>query len=106
MHGKDDHAQAGVAVAEVLECLQPVHAGHAHVEQDDVGVGLFEELKQRCTAVGLADDVDLLAFEHPAQAVTHDAVVVGEDDPHPRSSSYPVAAGTHARSRVPCPLSV
>ena len=79
--GQDEYARARALLGDALGGLDAVHARHAHVHEDDVGVQ-GPGLGQGGGAVGgLADDGDvLLGLQHHAEAHAHERLVVGEHD--------------------------
>jgi hypothetical protein len=73
------HGEAGVQRPRRGEQLQPVHAGHAHVADDDVGTQLREPLQPGAAALG---DVGGEAFglEEDAHGVEDRRLVVHDQD--------------------------
>ena len=56
---EDDHLDLGVALLDLVEADEPVHAGHADVEHDDVGLGALDEREHLAAGHRLADDLEL-----------------------------------------------
>jgi hypothetical protein len=57
--------------------LQPVHLGHPHVHEDEVGAELSARLQGLLAVVGLSDDLEsLLAGEHGPETFPYQGVVV------------------------------
>ena len=70
---------------EAADRLDAVHARHPQVHQHDVG-GVLGGERERLLAVGRgADELDPVEqAEQRAEALAHDALVVGEQDPYRR----------------------
>ena len=61
--------------------LEPVHLGHADVDQRDVGSLAFDEVEQLLAVGGLADDLDAVGHVQVAtQPLTHEGVIVRDRD--------------------------
>ena len=72
-----------IASTQPIEGRQAVHAGHAHVEQHDVRIGLSHERQDLGRDVGLADDLEAsVSLEYLPDTGEHHGVVVGNHDPH------------------------
>ncbi len=72
--GDHDHRDARFA-AQVADELVAVHVGHHDVQQDQVGVGLVEDL-QRLAPVGGGQHLEILAAEKIAQQHLHVACII------------------------------
>src|SRR5204862_3538296 len=76
----DDGDAAGARVgAELLADLQPAHAGHHQVEQDEVGL-VTEADVEAGLAVGGGDDVEVLLLEVVAHELEEVFLVVDDKD--------------------------
>jgi len=61
--------------------LDPAHAGHAHVHQDQVGGQLLDPGQRLLAVGGLTHHLDvLLGLENHLEAAPEQLVVVGDDD--------------------------
>ncbi len=80
--GQHHHRQRGVLLAQRLQQLGAVGpgAGHGKVGQDRVAGLLGDQVEQPGAIGGRAGDAHLVAFEHDADAVQYDRMVVGDDD--------------------------
>src|ERR1051325_7749408 len=95
--GEDDDARIGKLAADRGDRLQSVHARHLQIEHGDVRPLLAETLDAFHAIAGFAGDLHVRrAFDRGAQAVAHDRMVVGDQDPE-----RPVVA-VHA-ARPPSP---
>src|SRR3954454_20546291 len=115
VHRQREHLRVGHVRADLARALQAGHARHRHVEHAQVRAR-GERLLEGLDAVGgLGDDLHVgLAFDQQLQAAAHDAVIVGDEDPHvaPMVSSMVVPSPgsekmvrwpptSSARSRMP-----
>lgn len=84
MHGEDDDASVGVAVAEDRRRFNAlVGARHADIEDDDVGLEGAGEGDGGIAVPGFADDFDIgLDLELHAEAAPDRCFVVCDEDPH------------------------
>ncbi len=80
--GQHHHRQRGVLLAQRLQQLGAVGpgAGHEKVGQDRVAGLLGDQVEQPGAIGSRAGDAHLVAFEHDADAVQYDRMVVGDDD--------------------------
>ncbi len=94
-----DHREVGVARAQLLEQGDPVHSGHAHVADDDIG--LLDELQRRASV--LRDQrTPILLGDESGQHRGHRGVVVHDQDSF-FHSEYVSSVGMRITTRVPAP---
>ena len=95
----------GQVRADLARGLQAGHARHRDVHHAQVGLRLQRLLEGVDAVLGLGHDLHVrLALDQQPQAAPHDAVVVGDQDPHvaPMVSSMVVPApGAEKTSRLP-----
>ena len=73
-------------VPDLVQAGETVHVRHAHVEEDEVGIGASHERKDLGPGLRLAHDLEVaVRLERPADPVQDEAMVVGDHDPHWRS---------------------
>ena len=79
--GQDDHARALVGLLQGLQSGKAVQIGHAEIEQQHVGIQLLDSVQHFAAVRSFAHDLEiLLQAEEFLQAVTHDGMVVGDED--------------------------
>src|SRR5690606_6131485 len=79
---QDEHLRLGHLGHDPLGRLDPVHAGHAHVHEDDVRTQRDRLAHGGATVVRLADHLEIvLGLEHHAKAHADERLVVGEQQP-------------------------
>ena len=54
---EDQHRRAGLAVADLLEDLQPVHVGQHHVQDDQIVIGRVNQVDRRLAVSGGIDRI-------------------------------------------------
>src|SRR5262249_7687041 len=84
---------------DLLGRLDAVAPGHLDVDDEDVGLQLFDDVDDVAAVRRLADDLDAVGIGHPRlDRLTHDLMVVTENDPlcvpHSSAHSGPILAGT------------
>ena len=78
-----EHLRLGQVRPDLPRGLEAGHARHRDVEHAQVGLGGERLLEGRDAVVGLGDYLHVwLALDQQLQAAAHDAVVVGDEDPH------------------------
>src|SRR5688500_1893939 len=103
VHGEDQHRAARIALAQLLDELQAVLAGHVVVEHGDFPGHAPREVDDFLAVARLAYDGEVgLNREHLPQSLPDHRVVVGDDDFHGRPLSL-VRVGMTTETRVPCP---
>ena len=81
MHGEDQHLGAVVALDDLAGGLDAVQLRKGDVHDDDVRMDPLDELRRAATVSRLADDLDLLVgLEQTPQTLSHDGVVVNQED--------------------------
>src|SRR5438132_4364400 len=102
VHRKDQHRAARIALAQLLDELQAVLAGHVVVEHRDFPWHAAPELDHFLAVARFADDREvLLDREHLPEALADHRVIVGDDDFHFRHALW--RTGMETDTRVPCP---
>ncbi len=81
MDGEEDCPDPGDGPHDLARGVETIQLGHAHVEHGHVGPERPGLLDRVVTVGGLADHLELFAFQQRPQALTHDLMVVGEQDP-------------------------
>ena len=77
--GEDQHLRVRHLRREELRGLEPVHAGHPHVHDHDVGLAPLRELDRGLAVRGLADDAYVRrAREGKTEPFADDFVVVDD----------------------------
>ncbi len=102
MGGEHDHRHARRGALDLGERLEPVHAGHAQVQQHRVG-GDGGDRRDRGRAVLGEIDGEALGAEHGPEQAAVDRVVVGDEQAGhggvgPRTRYAATVAGTAAVS--------
>ena len=78
--GQHDDLDAGLHLAQLLESLQAVDAGHEHVEQNQVGLQAFFDALQRFFAGGRGFDFVVVHFQQGLDVAQHAGFVVDQQD--------------------------
>ena len=81
-HGQEDHRRGAAGAAQAAQHLEPVHAGHAPIEQDDVGGAAAGEIIERRRAAIETDDRETLVDQVEAERLAERVVVVNENYPN------------------------
>jgi hypothetical protein len=99
-HRQDRHRERRVGDETGRQRRQARSAGHRQVERQQVGQVLSDRTDCRGDVSCFGDhaELSLLALEHRADAVAHDAVVVGDD--HLDRSIHPWDASVHQAHTV------
>ena len=82
--------------------VDPVELGHEQIEDGDIGLGLPGQAHGLEAIVGLAHDLEAFPLEDQSHALTHENMVVGEEDPRlhePLKRARRVPGGLN---RAPC----
>lgn len=80
--GDEDDDGEGVEV-EGLEDGEAIELGHLDIEEDEVGLVLFDEGDGFATVAGFADDLEVRGgFEEGAEALAGERFVIDEDGPY------------------------
>jgi hypothetical protein len=87
-HGQEDHRRGAAGAAQAAQHLEPVHAGHAPVEQDDVGAAAAREIVERRRTRIEADDRETFVDQIEAERLAERVVVINENYPY-RSKGRP-----------------
>src|SRR5215468_2413213 len=77
--GDHHHRRLGAALLHLREGLQPVHAGHPDVEEDEVR-RIVHEAGQRFLRRARRGDAVALVLEHAAQRALDEALVIHDED--------------------------
>src|SRR4051812_13919596 len=82
-----------MALADPLQAREPVHAGHPHVEEREVGLRLRDEWQHLRAVVRLRDDLEVgRVLEGVLDSRENEGVIVGDQDAHTRESLDEVSA--------------
>ena len=109
VHREDQHPQVGALLGELARRLDARQPRHRDIEQGEVDLlGAAPAATASCAVAGLGDDLEVrLGVEDHAQAVTHERVVVGEQDRGCTARSAACTAaprgGPACRGRRPAP---
>src|SRR5205814_8076052 len=83
IHAEDQHGASRIALAQLLDELQTILARHVVVEHGDFPWHLARELDHFLAVLRLADHGEVrFRGEHLPKPLTHDRMVVGDDDFH------------------------
>ena len=75
--GKNDHASRTICSLQRLQHLNPAHAGHAKVQQDDLRVTLLEHPECLFATRRGADQLQLrLRSKHAGKSGPHDGMII------------------------------
>jgi hypothetical protein len=76
--GREGHRlDFGPQALDLGDALQAVAAGHAQVEQNEVGRTAIDEGQELVSRAGLADDFDAVALlERPAEPLKHERMII------------------------------
>ena len=95
---REDH-DAGAALAQVGDHVEPRPVAQRQVEDDDIGLQGARPLERVAHARGLTDDLDLAArLEHPLDAAAHELVVVDQEH-----ADHAASIRVSKRTRAPPP---
>ena len=100
--GEDDDLDLGVQLADLLHDLQPVHAGHADIGEDQIRPFLLEQLQPLLAARRREDGIAFLGeivFQDAPQAL----VVVDDQDLDPLHDWRLPSSGRVIAKVVPFP---
>ena len=78
--GQHHDFHAGLDLAEFLESLQAVDAGHEHVEQDQIGLQTFFDERESFFAGGRGLDFVVVHFEQRLDVTQHAGFVIDQQD--------------------------
>ncbi len=78
--GQHDDLKARLDLAQLLERLQAVDAGHEHVEQNQIRLQAFFHLLQRFFAGGRGFDFVVVHFEQRLDVAQHAGFVINQQD--------------------------
>ena len=96
--GQDQDLRGGALSGDGRRRINAVHAGHAHIHEDDAGAQRTRLGQGRGAVGGLADDLNaVLGVENHAEAHAHERLVVGQ---HHRDRRIPgsFGGGVHSGS--------
>src|SRR5580658_1151271 len=99
-YGEEDDGRRRAGAAQAAQHFEPVHPGHAPVEQDDVGLAALREIVERRHAVVEADDGKTLVDQIETERLAERVVVVNEDDPYRRQARRRRAVRGRARRSI------
>src|SRR5690606_2609938 len=68
-----------VSLADHLTQLDPVHTGHHHIEDDQIGV-VFLKHRQRRIGIACLEDIETTTFEHDADEGERPYFIIYDQD--------------------------
>jgi hypothetical protein len=72
-----------MALSQLVEAREPIHVWHAHIEEDEIRVGLSDEREHLRPGLGLSDDLEAtVGLECPLDPVEDKPMVVGNQNTH------------------------
>ncbi len=77
--GEDDLRQRNLAVHQLLDDAEAVEARHLHVEEDEVGRELLDEVDRLDAVLALRDDIDVELAQEIRKLVARKLLVVNDD---------------------------
>ena len=80
--GEDGDADVGVTGGEGTRDLKGVHAGKTQFREDEVRLGLDDELERGTAVSGLADNLVATRVEQGGDSLANERLVVDKDDLH------------------------
>src|SRR5918993_1425090 len=98
--GDEDHVRHDLAL-ERSQHAEPVHAGHLHVEEDQVGVLVANGIDGLLAIAVLADDGDVVMHpEHHPDALTREGLVVDDEGAQGHAETPSTDAASSAASPI------
>jgi hypothetical protein len=81
IHGKNDYFGFGQMPADPLGGLDAVHAGHADIHDDNIGLQFFCQINGFAPIGGLTDDFDIRLFlEKAGQTLSNYRMIIGHQN--------------------------